>query len=402
MKNSPIDSKNAGQRNENLILSMLFEHEKLSQAQLCNLAEIGSSTASTIVTRLRDKGFITETPGQSATRGPKPVVLELNPDCRYTVGVEINPSHLFIGLFNFKSQMKDKIRISLGSDHSLENVLDQLSVNVPGLLNRNKIEHTKVIGVGITLSGSVSPDGCVSLSSPLGWKNVHLKKHLQPFFDFPVSVYSNRVRLLSEFAISADLASKNILYLNLADGVGSTVYMDGNLISGATGRYGEIGHIVVEPDGPLCGCGQKGCLEALISGPALTNKIRNESGKIPSSCFPVTDSSDIPEEFLKQWSKSADDGDSYALALRDYVAGYFARATCMLINCYDPEVIVLAGYVSLHFHEYFAERIRDTMQTNVYEYSLRKIQIIPARAGENALITGVSIATRQRLLGWLV
>lgn len=402
MKNSPIDSKNAGQRNEKLILSMLFEHKKLSQAQLCSLAGIGSSTASTIVARLREKGLITETPGQSTTRGPKPIVLQLNPDCRYTVGVEINPSHLFIGLFNFKGQMKDKIRISLGKDHSLENVLDLLSVNVPGLLNRNKIENTKVIGAGITLSGSVSPDGRVSLSSPLGWKDVHLKEHLQPFFDFPVSVYSNRVRLLSEFVISEDLASKNILYLNLADGVGSTVYMDGKLISGATGRYGEIGHIVVEPDGPLCGCGQKGCLEALISGPALTNKIRNESDKMSSACFSGADSSEIPEEFLKQWSRAADDGDSYALALRDYAAEYFARATCMLINCYDPEVIILAGYVSLHFHEYFAECIRETMQTNVYESSLRNIQIMPARAGEDALITGVSIATRQRLLDWLV
>ena len=398
MKNGPIDSKNAGQRNEKLILSMLVEHEKLSQAQLCTLAGIGSSTASTIVARLREKGLIIETPGHSTTRGPKPVVLELNPDCRYTVGVEINPSHLFIGLFNFKGQMKDKIRISLGSDHSLETVLDLLSVNVPGLLNRNRIENAKVIGVGVTLSGSVSPDGCVSLSSPLGWKDVHLKEHLQPFFEFPVSVYSNRVRLLSEFAISADLASKNILYLNLADGVGSTVYMDGKLISGSTGRYGEIGHIVVEPDGPICGCGQKGCLEAFISGPALANKIRNESDKALSACFDGTDGSDIPEEFLKGWSGAAENGDSYALALRDYVADHFAQAACMLINCYDPEVIILAGYVSLHFHEYFAERIREKMQQNVYESSLRKIQIIPARAGEDALITGVSIAIRQRLL----
>ena len=401
MKNGPIDSKNAGQRNERLILSMLFEHKQLSQSQLCRLVGIGSSTASTIVARLREKGLITETPGQSTARGPKPVVLRLNPDCRYTVGVEINPSHLFIGVFNFEGHLKDKISISLGYDHSLENVLDLLSVNVPGLLNRNKIENEKIIGAGITLSGSVSPDGCVSLSSPLGWKNVHLKEQLQPFFDFPVSVYSNRVRLLSEFAISADLASKNILYLNLADGVGSTVYMDGKLISGSTGRYGEIGHIVVEPDGPLCGCGQKGCLEAMISGPALANKIRNESDKTSSACFTETDGSDIPEEFLKQWFRAADNSDSYALDLRDYVAGHFVRAACMLINCYDPEVIILAGYVGLHFHEHFAERIGEAMQKSVYESSLRNIRIMPARAGEDALITGVSIATRQRLLDWL-
>jgi predicted NBD/HSP70 family sugar kinase len=133
----------------------------------------------------------------------------------------------------------------------------------------------------------------------------------------------------------------------------------------------------------------------------LTNMIRSESGEITSACFAGKDDCNIPKEFLTQWSKAADNGDEYAISLRDYVAGYFSRAACMLINCYDPEVIILAGYVSLHFHEYFAERITEMTQSNVYESSLRNIEIIPALAGEDSLITGASIATRQRALDWL-
>lgn len=401
MDKGPIDSRSAGQRNEKLILSMLQQHRKLSQTQLCRMVRIGSSTASTIVSRLREKGLVIETPGQSSRRGPKPVFIELNPDSRHIIGIEINPSYLYMGLFNFNGVFKDKIRVGLGADHSLETVLDLLNANVHELLNRNSISDEKVLGAGITLSGSILPDGCVSLSSPLGWKDVHLKERLQPFFMFPVSVYSNRIRLLSEFSLNPDLVSKSILYFNVGTGVGSTVYMNGNLVFGATGRYGESGHIIVDSNGPDCGCGHKGCLEALISGKALVNKIIRDiqQGVKVSFIDQDSESSPAPEEVLKEWSNAANNSDPYAIALRDYVADHYAKAACMLINCYDPNVLILAGYVSQHFAGYFAERIRDRMATDVYDNALRSIEIVPAMAGTDALVKGAAIATTREYLG---
>lgn len=398
MDKGPIDSRRAGRRNEKLILSMLQQHGKLSQSQLCRMARIGSSTASTIVARLREKGLVMETRGHSSSRGPKPVFIELNPDSRYVIGIEINPSFLYIGLFNFAGQCRDKIRVSLGTDHSLEHVLDLLSVNVHGLLGRNAVADEKVLGAGITLGGSILPDGCVALSSSLGWKDVHLKDRLQPFFTFPVAVYSNRVRLLSEFSLNPDLESQSILYFNVATGVGSTVYMNGKLVFGATGRYGENGHIVIDPAGPVCGCGHKGCLEALISGRALVDKIARDIQNGQTVHF--VDANDLqsfaPEEALAGWPEAVDRGDDYAVRLRDYVADHYARAACMLINCYDPNVLILAGYISQHFTAYFSDCIRQKMQTDVYDNELRRIEIVPAMAGADALVKGAAIATTRQ------
>ncbi len=399
MKKSPIDSKIAGQRNERMILSMLRNRGKLSQSQLCELAGIGSSTASTIVARLREKGYVTETRGTSANRGPKPTIIELNPECRYLFGVEINPSYVFVGLFNFVGELKDKIRIALGTDHSVQHVIDLLTVNIPGLLNRNQLDLSTILGVGVTLSGSVLPDGWISLSSPMGWKNVSLKEELKRFFDFPVFVYSNRVRLLAEFDLKPELESQNILYLNISDGVGSTVYMNGKLIYGATGRYGEIGHIVVDPDGPECGCGHKGCLEAFVSGPALVSKIQQDIKTSTDICFSehlTGDKSAIaPEEIFEQWSTYIEQNDVYAISLRDFVADHFSKIAAIVINCYDPDVVILGGYVSSHLHEHLAEAIQQRIQYNVYESDLRNIEIIPSQAGKNALITGVANAVLQ-------
>lgn len=399
VKNSPIDSKGAGERNEKLILSLLRKHGRLSQTQLCRLAGMGSSTASTIVLRLREKNLISENQGESNKRGPKPVLLELNPSSHYVIAVEINPSYLIVGIYDFIGQRNDQIKLLLGADHSIERVVELLSVNLAGLIDRSKVDSGKILGVGVTLSGSISPDGVIQLSSPLGWKEVHLKQILQEHIKYPIRIYSTKVRILAEIAAEPSLSAKNILYLNVANGVGSTLYMDGQIMEGATGRFGEIGHTIVNPDGPLCGCGHYGCLETFISGPALARRIRSDikQGKNNHlrNWISGEDDSIIPEEIIRCWGEAIQQGDSYSLGLRDQLGEYLSQAAVRAINAYDPETVVLAGYVCRQCPEYLAKVIREHIETEVYDSSLRKVEIIAARCGEEALINGVTAAVLQ-------
>jgi len=399
MTKSPIDSKSAGQRNERLILSLLRKHGTLSQTQLCRLVGIGSSTASTIVARLREKGLVIEHRGQSQRRGPKPVNLTLNANAAYILGIEISPSYVIIGLFDFVGQLVQKDRFPLGQDHSVENVLKTLVGRVESLLAGRKLPASSVVGAGVTLSGSVSAEGLVHLSSPLGWKDVPLKTLLAERLSFPVSIYSNRVRLLAEMAVEPQLAARNVLYLNVANGVGSTVYMNGRLIFGATGRYGEIGHTVIDPAGPLCGCGHRGCLEAHISGPALLARIRRDRQNGVRTCLLANDDADqTPESLLADWPAAVAAQDAYAIILRDTVAEQLSRCAAAAINSYDPDVIILGGYVCLLFGDTFIKAIREEMTRSVYDHAVREIDIRTARAGEDALICGVCEAVMQDVL----
>ncbi len=399
MKNSLIDSKNAGLRNENLVLSLLRKHGPLSQAQICKRANLGSSTASCIVGRLREKNLITEQPGKSNKPGAKPVVISINPQGQFIVGVEINPSNIFIGLFDFNCQLIEEIKVSLDSDHSVENVIHLLEINLKGLISKHNVVQAKLIGVGITLSGSISPKGIVELSSPLGWKSVPLKKMLSARFSCPVQIHITRVRLLAEMSIEPGLSSKNVLYLNVANGVGGTIIIDGKLIHGATNRCGEIGHTIVDPDGPLCGCGHKGCLEAFISGPALAKKIKDDiAAGVKTILADSVADDDIPEEVVGKWGQAIKEKDSYALSMRDFVADFLSRSAAIAINCYDPDMVILAGYVTTQCVDYLAEAIRKRIPTDVYDDSSRSFEIAPARAGEEALIRGVATAVLQSSL----
>jgi predicted NBD/HSP70 family sugar kinase len=397
MAENPIDSKGAGLANEKLILTLLRQHAQLSQAQICELANLSSSTTSYIVARLREKDLIIETQGESTKRGAKPVFVSINSTGQFTVGVEINPSSLFIGLFDFNCQLVEKIRVLLDTDRSPENISSKLEINLRGVLSKHNIEYGKVSGIGVALSGSISKDGVVELSSPLSWKAVPLKDMLTAKLNIPVAVCTTRVRLLAESSIANNIDYSNVLYLNIADGVGSHAIIDGNLLHGSTNRAGEIGHIIAIPDGPKCGCGHKGCLEALISGPALAKKILQDIKHGQKTTLKdVVNSEDLPEVIISKWGQAIQQKDEYSMKLCAFIAEHFSKIAASTINCYDPNIVILAGYVTKQCFDYLETAIRETMATDVYDNTSRNIQIKQASLGTEALIIGAAKTAFQQ------
>ncbi len=386
--------------NENLILRLLKQSGPLSQAQLRKMTGLQSSTTSYVVSRLREKGMIVEQKGQSARRGAKPVMVSLNPKGKYAAGAEINPNYILIGFFDFRNREIESVRIVTGSRPDPEQAVNLLEINLRGLLGKHEIAHERLAGIGVTLSGTITPDGAVELASPLGWKAVPLRQMLLDKFDAPVSVHTTKVRILAEISREPSLSSQNVLYFNIADGVGATMIIDGKLAQGSAGRAGEIGHIIAEPDGPRCGCGHKGCFETFISGPAIASKVRKDAAE---STRPVLNEQindeDLPEEVIKKISAAYQDKNHYAAELLDETADYVGKAAAVAINCFDPEVVILGGYVAQTFFNRFTERIKQYIKSAVYDNEARDIRIIPAAAGQKALITGVSHAVLDKYLG---
>lgn len=392
---SPIDSKNAGIRNELLVLNILRRYGRMSQSQLCRQTSLSSSTASYIIGRLREKNLIIEEQGRSISRGAKPILISINPTGRFVIGVEINPTDIFIGLFNFNCELIESVRAPLADNHSPENVAKLLEINARGLLSKHSVAEDKVAGIGITVSGSISKDGVVELSSPMGWRSVPFRTMLQERFKYPVSVHATRVRLLAEKIIDPTLTSQNVLYINVASGVGGHIISDGRLIHGADNRSGELGHIVIDPHGPQCGCGHKGCLEAYISGHALAAKIRDDLIIKDSQLKSMIAESDVPADVIAKWGQAIKNNDAYALQVRQYIADKLAPIAAIAINCYDPQVVILAGYVCIQCFDCLAEATRKHIAIGVFDNLSRQISIIPAKAGEKALILGAASAVLQ-------
>ena len=389
---SPIDSRNAGIRNELLVLNILRTHGRMSQSGLCKQADLSSSTVSYIIGRLREKNLIIEEQGKSTSRGAKPVLISINPTGRFVLGIEINPTDIFAGLFNFNCKLVEHIRTSITAEQSVGEIVRLLEITARGLLSKHNIAEKMAAGIGLAVSGSISKDGVVELSSPMGWKAVPLRAMLQERFDCPVSVHATRVRLLAEKIIDPTLTAQNVLYINVASGVGGHIISDGRLSHGADNRSGEIGHIVIDAKGPRCGCGHNGCLEAYISGPALAAKIRNDLPAENSQLASMIAESDLPTDVLAKWGQALKNNDAYALKVQQYVADKLAPIAAMAINCYDPEVVILAGYVCMQCFDHLAGAIRQHIATDVFDNLSRQISIIPAKAGDKAIIIGTASA----------
>ena len=390
---TPIDSRNAGLRNERLVMSLLRQHGELSQAQLCKLAGLSSSTACYIVGRLREKNLLVEKRGESSKRGAKPIIVSVRPRAQLVASVEISPTGIFAGLFDFNGTLVESLRAAIPGEHTQEAVVNLLEINVRGLLSKHGIGEENVVGVGITVSGAISPTGVVQLSAPMGWKDVPLRAMVQSRFQAPVYVFTTRVRIFAEISRMPTGVANNIVLLNFADGVGASVVENGKLSHGATNRAGEIGHIVFDPAGPLCGCGHRGCLETFASGPALAARIRgciqNGSETILRDWIKPED---VPRDVLGHLGRAIATEDAFALEIRGLIADYVSRATAIAINCYDPDTLILTGYVIAQSPEYFIQAAQDRISSDVFDHYTRDIKIIVDRSGEESLIRGVATA----------
>jgi predicted NBD/HSP70 family sugar kinase len=388
----PIDSRNAGLRNERLVLSLLRRHGELSQAQLCELAGLSSSTASYIVGRLRQKKLITEKRGESSKRGAKPIIVSIRPRAQLVIAVAVNPTGILIGLFDFNCELMESLHVAIPDEHPPETVVNLVEINVRGLLSKHDINEENVVGIGLTVSGAISLDGVVQLSAPMGWRDVPLRAMLQERFLVPVHVFTTRVRMFAEIG-SLPTPARNLVLLNFADGVGASLAEHGRLVHGATNRAGEIGHIVFDPNGPLCGCGHRGCLETFASGPALAKRMRTDIEQGAETMLrELVKPKDTPREVIEHLGCAITEGDPYALEIRELTADYVSRASAIAINCFDPDVLILAGYVIDQSPEYYMQAAESRIASDVFDPYSRKIQILVERSGEEALVRGISAA----------
>lgn len=380
-------------------MSYLRDRGQLSQKELCALTQLGSSTVSSIVARLREKEMIVETQGKSHTRGPKPVLLAINRQGRYLVGVELNPAYVRIGLFDFHTAILDHIQIPLSSKE-VEHVLQTLTVNALGLLTKHDINKSSVLGMGVTISGTISNWGEVELSSTFGWKHVPLQKRLSDEMGVGVHIFTTRVRLLAELSLTGQDQYSNALYLNVADGVSCNVIAEGHLFHGSSHRSGEIGHIIVDPKGPMCGCGHQGCLESLIGGPALAGRIQqNIENGTDTVLRDLISCQDNHRTIISKWGLAMRQKDAYALKLQKEMAQHLAWAASIAINLYDPAMIVLAGYVCDQCQRELGVAIEAAMGTQVYDGQARTIPIRPAKAADERYILGAIIGVLQQTSG---
>ncbi len=313
--------------NRTAILAHLGAHGATSRADLARALEVSPALVTQLTRDLLADGLIEEL--DSASSGGRPArLLGLVSQDLAAVGVKVAPDHVA-----FVEVGIDGV-VSRAAVHPFDAVsplaASQLIDAVRGFIAEG--DPTRLLGIGVGLPGTVAQQGIgVVDSTQLGWVQVPLGEQLRRALELPV-VVENNVNALSaaEQLFGQGRRFGNVLVVTVGNGVGAGLIADGSIIRGRSGGAGDFGHVPVREDGPLCQCGNRGCLEAIIGQGALVNDAR--SIRLIG-----------PEEGIDELRSLADAGNADAREIFAHAGHQLGRALAGAVNLLDPDVVVLLG-----------------------------------------------------------
>lgn len=241
--------------------------------------------------------------------------------------------------------------------------------------------------IGVSFNGPVDPlAGMVRVSFQVpGWEAVPLAGRLTAEFDAPAQIENDaNAAALGEARFGAGRGAESVLYLTVSTGVGGGVVLDGRLRRGHHGLAGEIGHLCVEPDGPRCACGRRGCLEALASGPAIARHAREA---LAAHTERPSRLRDLPDAALdaRAVAEAAAEGDALAWEVLEGAAIALGRGIGSAANVFDPQRVILGGGVT-HAGERYWSVVRSVAQATALAGDT--LEIVPAALGDEAPLWG--------------
>jgi N-acetylglucosamine repressor len=314
--------------NQALVLGLIRDRGPISRTAVAAVARLSPATVSAITAELIEQGLVHETEPGASTGGRRPILLALNRGAALVLGVKLTETTLVAALADLGARVVDQRATPLGPDRSPEAVVAHLAETVEAL--RAAHPGRRVVGLGLGLAGVVDRAAGVCRFSPfLRWRDVPLRRLLEARLDLPVVIENDVNTLaLAEQWFGAGVGVADFLVVTLGRGVGLGMVLDGRLYRGGRGGGGEFGHVTVDPQGPRCQCGKRGCLEALVSDPALLAQSRRALG---------------PGVSLPEAVRRARGGDAAAQAVFAAAGRTLGAALAALVNLLDPPLIIVGG-----------------------------------------------------------
>jgi glucokinase len=251
------------------------------------------------------------------------------------------------------------------------------------------------IGVSISSPGPLDPWSGTVLTSPnlAGWTNVPIGPRIATAVGLPAFLERDtNVAVMGEWRYGAASGASNAIYVTVSTGIGGGIIIDGRPLVGSDGTAGEVGHLVVEIDGPMCGCGGAGHVEAIASGTAIARDGRALLERRSDSATPLAElaagAAEVDAELVAR-AAAAGDADCVAILERAWVA--IGAMCASLVNLLDPEVIVIGGSIAEH-HSRLFDVAREELARRAFPILLDRVRIVPAAlGGDVSLIGGLPI-----------
>jgi glucokinase len=316
----------------------------------------------------------------------------------FLIGVDLGGTKILSGVFTNSLECIGTAKVSTKSQRGMDAVVTRIDRCVRDAVDEADLSMKQVAGVGIGAPGAVDFNAGTVIFAPNleGWKDVPLKKDLEKQLGVPVFVENDaNIAILGVQVAELKSKPKNVVGIFVGTGIGGGLIINGEPFSGFNHTAGEIGHMVLEVNGPKCGCGNKGCFEALASRTAIFQQIK--AGIKDGEKTLLTEMLGDGLEDLRSGDlrKAIRRGDKFVAKIVESAAEYVGIGVSNLINIIGPDVVVLGGGVMEALADEMMPTIIKTAKDHAMPGTMKGIEIIASKLGDSAGITGGAVLARR-------
>ena len=397
------ENSNSGQslfraRNISLVINTINQYEPITKREIVNITGLSFAKINSIILKLNEKQLTLES-GKEESGGGRPSILyQINPNYKYLIGVELSHTRIHTIVGNLKGELLYNDSISFDKSSGKEFVVKTLLESIRNAIKNISSQKQKLLGIGVAIAGLVNSQEGTTLPFPylVDWGDISIKNIIEK--EFKVETYVENVAnvaALAELNFGNGKGKNNLLYLNIGSGLGMGIILNGFLYEGATGSAGEFGHITVDENGPICECGNVGCIETLASTKAVIKRAKALVEKGVMSSLKDMADGDIEKINFEMICKAALTSDKLCFNLLDEMGKNLGEGIVTLINLFNPETIILGGKVDSS-----CKVIKDSIMNVVLKHALeiprRATEIVFSKLGDNAVVIGATIPLMKK------
>jgi len=310
---------------------------------------------------------------------------------KFRIGVDVGGTNIKIALVGINGEISYSNSIPTRAEMGYEYTISAMKQAIHDLMNTTNITKEDIEGIGFGFPGQIDYKKGIVRNAPNipGWVEVPISETMEKEFGIPTRVDNDvRCAALGELNFGAGKGCENLICITVGTGIGSGLIVNGKLVRGASNAAGEIGHIKLELEGgPLCGCGDYGCLEAFASGPAIVAMAEEYIKGGKSTKYREIANGEITPYIVAEAAKQ---GDAVAKRIFTIMGEYIGTGLASVVNLLNPEKIIIGGGVA-DAGEILLNPIKETILKRAMQISGSTVQVVPAQLGNTAGVIGASL-----------
>lgn len=370
----------------------------LSRVELAQIVGLSPQTISNISRRLLDQNLIVEAGKEGSGPGKPRTILRLNPSGMHAVGVHLDPAVITFVVLDLVGDVVKHSRIKTPGGGNPSGVIATIAEHIQKLIEDSGVDPSKIAGLGVAAPGPIDLDEGTVVDPPLllGWHRVRLRDALAEATGLETLVDKDVTSAaVAETWAGGPSGTGSFIFMYMGTGIGCGIVLNDEVVRGTSGNAGEIGHIIVDPDGPPCDCGLRGCVKSSCIPQVLVAEAE-EQGVLDDT----RQDSDGPavQESFALLCDAAEAGNRRAIDIIDKSAVLVSRAVAVITNTLDVERVVFGGPFWTRLSEHYLDRIPPLLTQNSAARKIHGIEVVGTGVGEDVGAIGAACLVLEHTL----